>query len=124
LSDVHIRYNSQTGSTLLHPCPGPVKIIFLRQDAFPGCETIGFILICPTSLIGNSRHSWRLWNKSATAAMAKEGVQFHAVASIWFEIWGLWIRVKKFNFYGTVSEISIFSGNFTQKIRFLSQIFE
>jgi len=39
-----------------------------------------------------------------------------SVASIWFEIWGSWIRVKKVRFLLTnFRKISIFSGNFTKK---------
>src|SRR6218665_2338726 len=39
-------------------------------------------------------------------------------ASIWFEIWGSWIRVKKFRFLReNFRKISIFSGNFTKEYR-------
>src|SRR6218665_4133431 len=42
----------------------------------------------------------------------------HAAASIWFEIWGSWIRVKKISiFRAHLSEISIFSGNFTKFLK-------
>src|SRR6218665_992388 len=50
----------------------------------------------------------------------------HAAASIWFEIWGSWIRVKKISiFRAHLSEISIFSGNFTKFLKnfhFLRQL--
>src|SRR6218665_1993681 len=54
-------------------------------------------------------------------------------ASIWFEIWGSWIRVKKFNFYRQISEKlrffrqfttknSTFSGKFPKIFDFFSQL--
>src|SRR6218665_106085 len=58
-----------------------------------------------------------------------------AAAAIWFEIWGLWIRVKKSIFPGKFSKIfdffqaispknSIFSGNSTKDFDFSRQISE
>src|SRR6218665_797817 len=45
-------------------------------------------------------------------------------ASIWFEIWGSWIRVKKFRFLqANFRKISIFSGNFTKEYRVLQANF-
>src|SRR6218665_681198 len=41
--------------------------------------------------------------------------------SIWFEIWGSWIRVKNSNFPGKFPENFDFLGNFTKKIRFSRQ---
>ena len=41
---------------------------------------------------------------------------FGAAASIWFEIWGSWIQVKKFRFSRKISEkFRFFTGNFTNK---------
>src|SRR6218665_2073462 len=45
-------------------------------------------------------------------------------ASIWFEIWGSWIRVKKNRFLqANFRKISIFSGNFTKEYRVLQANF-
>src|SRR6218665_516591 len=52
-------------------------------------------------------------------------ITIHTVTSIWFEIWGSWIRLQKIsNFPGKFRKISIFSDNFTQNIRFFRQMFE
>ena len=45
-----------------------------------------------------------------------------AAAAIWFEIWGLWIRVKKSIFPGKFSKIFDFFRQFHQKIRFFQAI--
>src|SRR6218665_3422401 len=45
-------------------------------------------------------------------------------ASVWFEIWGSWIRVKQFRFLqANFRKISIFSGNFTKEYRVLQANF-
>src|SRR6218665_960463 len=55
-------------------------------------------------------------------------VVFLPAASIWFEIWGSWIRVKKNNFFSqfykeNFKKISTFLGNFTKKRRFFKANF-
>ena len=54
------------------------------------------------------------------------GLHLLAAASIWFEIWGSWIRVKKIRLSRKIFEqFRFFSGNFTNnKIDFSGQIFE
>src|SRR6218665_2333176 len=42
-------------------------------------------------------------------------------ASIWFEIWGLWIRVKNQFFLANFEKFRFFSGNFIKKFRFSRQ---
>src|SRR6218665_3211207 len=43
-------------------------------------------------------------------------------ASVWFEIWGSWIRVKRISiFQVNFREISIFLGNFTKEFDFPSK---
>src|SRR6218665_2127135 len=60
---------------------------------------------------------------------------FPPAASIWFEIWGSWIRVNKISiFQANLRDISIFEGNFTKNFvspdkysknfDFFGQIFE
>ena len=60
---------------------------------------------------------------------------FPPAASIWFEIWGSWIRVNKISiFQANLRDISIFEGNFTKnfvspgkfskKFDFFRQIFK
>src|SRR6218665_1541921 len=46
-----------------------------------------------------------------------------AAASIWFEIWGLWIQVKKSIFKENFPKNRFFSGNITNKFLFSREKF-
>src|SRR6218665_3316634 len=86
-------------------------------------------------------HTW-CWNITQGPCMAAragfEPTTLRSAASIWFEIWGPWIRVKKIRFsircFQAISQrknqssganfqkISIFSGNFKKNFDFSKKI--
>src|SRR6218665_152386 len=82
----------------------------------------------------NSNHNLGI-SREPLKSQAHQGTSSEPAASIWFEIWGSWIRVKKSIFPGKfpknfdssrqISEkFSTFPGKFSNKFRFSRQMFE
>src|SRR6218665_3688906 len=55
----------------------------------------------------------------------RDDMSSFTAASIWFEIWGSWIRVNKISIFQAGSKkISVFAGKFSKNFDFFRQIFE
>ena len=106
-----------------------VQVVFLdkrRQRSHPG-ELDIYLCTCKSSYYV-ILSMWRPWSRRLRTDYSRPLSRTQSpAASIWFEIWGLWIRVNKIStFQANCRGISIFfcSSNFTKKFDFSRQIFE